>query len=174
MNVRKRGDHLVAVGLAKTLGDLVMMIEEEASDSRETRVLSSSLSQCTRWLTDGTVDAVIDRGRLVFYEDAQSGAFGELSSKLRLEVRSLLGALRLRSGAGKPGQATTAREVEIHHGFVATAKLATGLAVSQFVAAAIDHEVAARLSSERRGEVAMARALLDRVRRAILQAIDTL
>jgi len=174
MNVRKRGDHLVAAGLAKTLGDVAALIDKEAGDCKEARFLSSTISQCTRWLTDGTMDAVIDRGRLVLYDDAQSGTFGELSKQLRLEMTSLAAALRSRNGLGKDGSSVNARDVEIHHGYVAMAKAATGLIASQFVAAALDHEVAKRMASDRRGEVAAARALLDRVRQAILQALDRL
>lgn len=174
MNVRKRGDHLVAAGLAKTLGDVAALIDKEAGDCKEAKLLSSTISRCTRWLTDGTVDAVIDRGRLVLFDDVQSGVFGELSKRLRLEMTSLAAALRSRSSLGKGGQAVSAREVEIQQGFVAMAKTATGLVASQFVAAAIDHEVAKRMEPGRRGEVAAARALLDRVRQAILQALDSL
>jgi hypothetical protein len=174
MNVRKRGDQLVAAGLAKTLGEVAPLIDQEAGDCKEARFLSSTISQCTRWLSDGTVDAVIDRGRLVLFDDAQSGIFGDLSKKLRLEMTSLAAALRLRSSLGKGGQAVSAREVEIQQGYVAMAKTATGLVASQFVAAAIDHEVARRMEAERGGEVAAARALLERVRQAILRALDRL
>lgn len=174
MAIRKRGDHLVATGLSKTLGDIAAFLETEAGDCREVRFLADAISQATRWLTEGEFDAVINRGRLARFDDAQSGVFGELSAKLRLEMTSLTAALKSRSSLGKDGQATSASEVEIRSSFVGTAKIATWLAMSQFVEAALDHEVAERMGPGRRGEVATARAMLGRVRQSLLQAIEKL
>ena len=62
MNARKRGDPLIAAGLAKTLGDVAALIDQKAGDCKEARFLCLNMSQCIRRLTDGNLDAVIDRG----------------------------------------------------------------------------------------------------------------
>lgn len=60
MNTHKRGDHLLATGLSKTLGDLASMIDADVGQTSEGRALRDAVSRCTRYLTGGTFDAVID------------------------------------------------------------------------------------------------------------------
>ena len=172
MNTHKRGDHLLATGLSKTLGDLASMIDAEVGQTSEGRALRDAVSRCTRYLTGGTFDAVIDKGKPVQSDDAHSKAFGEAVLALKLQMSSLVFALQFRRGIDEKDKAMRIRDLELANRQLATAKLATRLAVGQFFDQAIDEAVAARLTAQLRGEIQALRALLERIRETLCAAVE--
>jgi hypothetical protein len=172
METRKRGDHLVATGLAKTIGDVAATIKEHIGDSAEGKILYSAVSQCSRFLTGGAFDAVINRGRPVLFADAHSVSFGEAVRLMKLEMGSLVVALKSRREIDVKDQALRSQEHSFWDGGVSTSKKGATLAVGRFIDEAIDTEVERRLRSGPRGESSAVRANLEWVRSTICEAIQ--
>ena len=172
MNTRKRGDHLVATGLAKTIGDVAAIVNDQIGDCSEGKILYSSVSQCSRFLTEGTFDAVIDRGRPVISIDSHSVNFGDAVRVLKLEMKGLVFALKSRREMDVKDQALRSKELSFWNECIATAKQGAGLAVGRFVDTAIDAEVERRLEPSLRGELVAIRATLEWVRATICQGIQ--
>lgn len=174
MDVHKRGDHLVATGLAKTLADITAALQAMLGAHVESARLLKALSECSRHITDGTFDAVIDRGKPVLGADPHSVAFGAASQALMLEMRALGAALRLRRARpqGTGGELST--NVRLAHDAVAHAKLAVWLALGRFFDEAIDTRVERRLAAMNRGEASASRATLKRLHDALWREVERL
>lgn len=91
---------------------------------------------------------------------------------LKLEIASLVFAMKLQREIDDRDKAMRAQSMDLANGHLATAKLATRLAVGRFFDTAIDEEVARRLPAGRRGEVERLRAMLDRLRAALCEVVE--
>lgn len=168
MNIRKRGDHLFATGLSKTIRDVSIMIAAEIGNYSEGRVLLETVSRCTRDLTGEVFHAVIDKGRPVRGDDPHSLIFGRDASNLKLQIQSLVFALRFRREVEGRDRAT----LSLANRQVATAKHHSMLTVGRFFDSVMDDRVAERLiGTAVCGEIQAAQASLENVRREICRCI---
>lgn len=175
MTVNKRGDHLIATGLAKTLGDISQRLAATVGDVSEGRVLLQALSRCSRHISGGLFDAVIDKGKPVQASDEHSQRFGECTLALTQQVEMLLFSVQFRRGIEGGDQAARARDLDLANRQLATSKGYTVLAVGRFFDTAIDERVAAQLAGRGLGgEIEATRAALDRLRQAICRAIEVM
>ena len=169
----RRGDHLFATGLSKTIGDVAERISSEIGNCSEGRVLFETVSRCSRLLTGGVFDAVIDKGKPVLQEDEHSAVFGEAVKAFKLQMRSLVFAMKSRRDIGGNDPRMRTQELALANRQLATAKHYAVLVTGQFFDAAVDENVARRLvATELRGEIEAARAALEQVRRAICRCIE--
>jgi hypothetical protein len=172
MNVSKRGDHLFATGFSKTLGDVAVMLSDEIGGTSEGRRLEAAVSRCSRLLTGGVFDAVIDKGRPVTGPDAHSLQFGEASQAFLRQMRTLVFALQFRRGIEGGDAAARGADLALANRQLATAKHAAILETGRFIDAVTDPAVAARLvATGLRGEIEAARAALEQVRQALCACI---
>ncbi len=173
MNVRKRGDHLFATGVSKTLGDVAGRIATEIGDTTEGRVLLAVVSRCSRLLTDGVFDAVIDKGKPVLHADVHATDFGEAARSFGQQMETLILALKLRHGIAETYQPARAKEFDLANRQLGTAKHYAAIETGRFIDLATDPEVAKRLmATDLRGEIEAAKASLERVRQAICDCIS--
>ncbi len=173
IDISKRGDHLFATGLSKTIGDVADRIGSEIGDCSEGRVLFSTVSRCSRLLTGGVFDAVLDKGKPVLHDGAHSAAFGDAVKGFRLQMASLVFALKFRRGLDGDDQRARAQDLDLANRQLATSKHCAVLATGRFFDGAMDEAVARRLmATTLRGEVVAAQATLESVRQAICRCIE--
>lgn len=172
MNIRKRGDHLFATGLAKTLGDVEERIEALIGDTTEGRRLKLVVQRCSRLLTGGVFDAVIDKGKPVLHEDLHATQFGAVARAFREQMETLTRALQFRHGIAETYQPARAKEFDLANRQLATAKHYAIIETGRFIDMATDPAVAQRLmATDLRGEIEAARASLEGVRQALCDCI---
>ncbi len=172
MNIRKRGDHLFATGLAKTLGDVEHSIGKQIGHTTEGELLRQVVQRCSRLLTGGVFDAVIDRGRPVLQEDLHATEFGATARAFREQMESLVFAVKFRHGISETYQPARAKEFDVATRQLATAKHYAIIETGRFIDMATDPAVAQRLmQTDLRGEIEAAKASLERVRQALCDCI---
>lgn len=177
MNIRKRGDHLFAAGLAKTIRDLAELIRVEIGDCSEGSILKAELSE--RWpeLTSTEFHTVINKGGFVTGDDAHSHAFGRAARDLKWQMQSLAFALNFRRGLDDRDPAARVAALRLANAQVTTAKYQAMLALFQFFDAVVDENVMSQLvhternDSARLARIAATRTMLERVRLAIAACI---
>jgi hypothetical protein len=160
------------MGLAKTLGEVAALIHDEVGKTTEGDILYREVSRCSRMVTGGVFDAVIDKGRPVLQDDQHAGEFGKATRAFREQMESLVFALKLRHGITQTYQPARAAEFDLASRQLFTAKQYAIIETGRFIDLAADPAVAARLmATDLRGEIEAAKASLERVRQTICDCI---
>ena len=141
MNISKRGDHLFAAGLSKTIGDIAESVRTQIGKFSEGRVLSNELLLLRRELCGPEFDVTINRGRPVTEADAHSRAFGQAVLRFRLDMESVVFALKCRRGIDERNQNLRTEVLTRANRQLATAKQHAMLSVGQFFDAVVDPNV---------------------------------
>lgn len=178
MNVSKRGDHLFAAGLWKTIGDIAESVRIQIGKYSEGRVLSNELLLLQRELCGPEFDVTINRGRPVTGADAHSHAFGQAVLRFRLDMESVVFALKYRRSIDERNQNLRTEVLTQANRQLATAKQHAMLTVGQFFDAVVDPNVLGQIlacepndRARIQIELTRMRLKLDSVRRAIIDTI---
>ncbi|KWK30492.1 hypothetical protein WT77_00110 [Burkholderia stagnalis] len=180
MNISKRGDHLFAAGLWKTIGDVAGLVRAKVGDYSEGRVLSTELFALQRELSSSAFDITINKGRAVMGPDAHSLAFGEAVRRFRLDMEALVFALQHRRNIDDREPAARLAALTQANAQLAAAKQYATLTVGRFFDTVVDQSVLGQLAqngtNSRDSMIASvkirdARIKLGHVRRGIVESI---
>jgi hypothetical protein len=178
MNISKRGDHLFAAGLRKTIGDIAESVRTQIGQYSEGRVLSNELLSLQRELGGHEFDVTINTGRPVTGADAHSQTFGKAVLGFRQDMESLVFALKYRRSIDERNQNLRSEQLTQANKQLATAKQHSMLTVGKFFDAVVDPNVlgqilACELIEHGRIQIELTRMKLklDIVRRAIIDTI---
>ncbi|MEK6425297.1 MAG: hypothetical protein V4801_37450 [Burkholderia gladioli] len=177
MNISKRGDHLFAAGLLKTIRDVTEMVfRSEIGGTSEGRVLQRDILAMQRLLGGSEFEMTVNRGRVVTAPDPHSIAFGAAARDFTLTMRSLVFSLEHRRGIGSEGRQSERNEQMMQAARLVTdAKRYARVAVNRVFDAVIDPGVLQQLAQgsdrTRTTQIATARANLQRVRADMLASI---
>ncbi|TCW83364.1 hypothetical protein C5O80_15530 [Burkholderia sp. SRS-46] len=180
MNISKRGDHLFAAGLWKTIGDVAQRVSEQVGDYSEGRVLSTELSALQYQLSSSAFDITVNKGRAVTGPDAHSIAFGETVRRFRLDMESLVFALKHRRSIDAREPAARFAALTQANAQLATAKQYATLTVGRFFDTVVDQNVLGQLARDGSNardksiadvKIRDARIKLGHVRRGIVESI---
>ncbi|WP_246792875.1 hypothetical protein [Burkholderia perseverans] len=177
MTITKRGDHLFAAGLSKTMRDVGDLIHTGIGQTSEGRVLYAKLAACRRTLTGDAFEIAIDRGRVVGGADAHSVAFGHAIRDFDLTMRSLVFALQHRRGIDEVrDQGKRTDDLMQASRLVDDARQYATIAVNRLFETVIDPDVLGRLLGDGGGraqltQITAARETLRRARSEIVATI---
>jgi hypothetical protein len=141
MNIKKRGDHLFAAGLWKTIRDVAESVRTQIGQYSEGRVLTNELLLLLHELGGSEFQVTINKGLPVTGGDPHADAFGEAVRRFKLDMESLVFALKYRRSIDERNQNLRAELLTQANRQLATAKQHAMLTVGQFVDAVIDPKV---------------------------------
>ena len=168
---KKRGDHVFATGLSKTIADIAAIAKSEIGSSSEGRILSDEVSSCVPLITGGPFDLVVDKGEPASKADAHSATFGTTANAFRGSMRSLVTALKFRRDIDAGDKSKRAADFEQASRLIRESKLQAKLTAGRCFDTAIDED-AAKMMPDKGAEIASAKASIKLVEERIYAAID--
>lgn len=141
MNISKRGDHLFAAGLPKTIGDVAKVVRTQIGEYSEGRVLADELFATQRVLGGSEFELTINRGRPVVGHDAHSLVFGVVVERFRLDMQAVVFALKHRRSIDARDAAQRTEALTQANTHLATAKQYAMVTVGRLFDAVVDRDV---------------------------------
>ncbi|RKU00463.1 hypothetical protein C7H84_25515 [Burkholderia sp. Nafp2/4-1b] len=170
MNISKRGDHLFAAGLWKTIGDVAKSVRTQIGEYSEGRVLADALFALQRELGGSEFDVTINQGRPVAGSDPHSLIFGRAVERFKYDMEAVVFALKHRRGIDGPNGAQRAEALAQANTHLATAKQYAIFTVGRFFDAVVDRDVLEQIvgaESPARGRPLAARKGIDETQRTL-------
>ncbi|MBR8058602.1 hypothetical protein [Burkholderia dolosa] len=181
MNISKRGDHLFAAGLWKTIADVAHSARLRIGEYSEGRLFADVLFELAREFGgDGAFDITINRGRAVTGADAHSSLFGRAIERFKQDMEALIFAVQYRRGIDERDQKTRADVLTQANSGLLTAKQSATITVGRVFDAVVDRDVLRQIldgvpnagaRDDMRRKIEMARTTLAVMRHRLLDSI---
>lgn len=167
---KKRGDHVFATGIAKTISDIASHVTSEIGAYSEGRVLASEVASCVPLLKTGPFQLVVDKGDRASRDDAHSVAFGAKDFAFKTSMAGLVTALKLRREVDKADPAERDKLLNQSNRLINASKLRAQLDLGQFFDNAVDEE-AATMMKDQNSAIAAGKAALETAKTVIAASI---
>lgn len=141
MNISKRGDHLFATGLPKTIGDVAKLVRAQIGEYSEGRVLADELFAMQRELGGNEFDLTINRGRPFSGHDTHSLIFGTIVDGFRRDMQAVVFAVKHRRSIDARDGAQRSEALRQANAHLATAKQYALFTVGRLFDAVVDRDV---------------------------------